>query len=462
MKLITPKDLIGSTVVRISLTYGLILLVIILMFGGYVYWRVSAQMWQQLDQHIASEIEALAETYQTGGLQGMLQVIDERLARVPDRRSIYLVENNQGQWLIGNITKWPVGIEEPGGWVSFKVFDKSVNKMTSARVRTFALNSGGRLLVGRDTGELLNTLKLIRQALIWGIALASITAIGGGVMFATRAWSKLSAIQEVSRKVCAGNLNVRVPESDGTTDLDDLSRSMNIMLDEINRLMAGIEQVSDNIAHDLRTPLARVRNRLSSVEEQSNEAQRYGLNRCIEEVDELIETFNAILRIARLNISDRTILKKRCDLDEVVANCFELYSPVAEQRKQCISISGRAGEIAGDPQLITQAICNVLDNAIKFSPHNSSIKIILSGNDSNAEVDISDKGCGLEPQEREQVFQRFYRGDRARQTKGNGLGLSLVKAIVDAHQAKLMLGDNLPGLSVKMIFPRRLSALSLA
>ena len=442
-----------STIARVTIVYLTILLATLSSLGAYVYWRVSEQMWQQLELHIETEIEGLAEQYQTSGLHGMLQVIDERLARIPDRRSIYLVEDKSGQWLMGNISKWPQAAIDNDGWLTFEVFDKSQQAMTSARVRTFTLSSGARLLVGRDTSDIINTASLIRQALFWGVGIALLLGCGCAIFFSRRAWTKLREIGEVTQKVVGGELDVRVPEQDSFNDLDELARNINLMLEEINHLMTGIERVSDNIAHDLKTPLARVRNRLADVADQSDLEIRTNANACLHEIDELIATFNSILRIARLEYCDKSIFNTRCDLNLVAENCVELYRPIAEDRQQSISVHGNAGEIVADEQLINQAICNMLDNAIKFSNPSSTVEVMLCRDAKTAGITVADHGCGIDQDDEEKVLQRFYRAEPARHSKGNGLGLSLVKAIADAHDANLCLENNHPGLKISLTFP---------
>ena len=448
-----------STVARITATYLVLLIAIASALGAYVYWRVNEQMWHQLEQHIASEVEGLAEQFRVRGLAGMLRIIDERLARIPDRRSIYLVEDRFGTWLIGNITEWPTAPGDANGWITFELYDRAAGQMTQARVQTFRLPSGARLLVGRDTADIHQTTALIRQALLWGIAFAVVLAGLLAVLFSRRAWARLQEINETSRKVVAGDLQVRVPDRGKSSDLDELSRNMNSMLEEINRLMAGVERVSDNIAHDLRTPLARVRNRLNSMTKTADPASRRDIDNCLKEVDELIDSFNAILRIARLSHQEKSANKSHCDLREVVASCVELYSPLAEKEGLSITFHGASADLFADEQLLKQAICNILDNAIKFSHRGGRISLAINSEAGQHRLLIADQGTGIPAAEREKVLERFYRGDGARQTKGSGLGLSMVKAIADHHQARLILDDNRPGLKVILEFPRAISPL---
>ncbi len=450
----TIEDFRRSTVARITLVYLVILLATISSLGLYVYWRVSEQMWQQLERHIETEVEGLAEQYQSRGLRGMLKLIDERLARIPDRRSIYLVEDQYGQWLIGNISKWPEAAVDENGWLSFELYDKSTSAMTSARVHVFRLNSGARLLVGRDTGEIIRTKLLIRNALMWGTGFALLLGCGCAILFSRRAWAKLRIISNVTQQVVKGDLDVRVPHDGSKNDLEELSQNINLMLEEINHLMVGIKRVSDNIAHDLKTPLARVRNRFADFENQSDVELRGTVNSCVHEVDELIATFNSILRIARLEYKDPGDFGSTLDVDSIVENCIELYRPIAEDKQQQLTFSGCAAPVVGDEQLITQAICNLLDNAIKFAEPATTVSIQLEDDQRGAIVTISDEGPGIEDKEKAHVFERFYRGQKGRDKTGNGLGLSLVKAIVDAHGATLELSDNHPGLRVTLRFPK--------
>lgn len=448
------KRLRRSTVARITLVHLLVLVVTVTSLGAYVYWRVTEQMWQQVDRHIATEVESLAEQYRQRGLNGMLGIIDERIARVPDRRSIYLVEDGFGNWLIGNISAWPSAATKGDGWLTFELYDRATSSMTSARVRTFRLDSGARLLVGRDVQDIHRTTSLIRRALLGGVLFAILLAATVGVLFSRRAWVRLKEINKTSHRVVAGDLQVRVPECQGNSDLDELARNINMMLDEINHLVIGIERVSDNIAHDLRTPLARVRNRLKELEDQSGETGNATIASCRVEIDELIATFNAILRIARLEHYDNPDHKTCCDLDILAANCVALYEPVAEEKQIQMSYLGMQAPVVCDEQLINQAICNLLDNAIKFSPAGGKVDLTLEVSDTRCVLTVCDNGAGISEGDKEKVLQRFYRGESSRRTKGNGLGLSLVSAVAKYHQAELTLGNNFPGLRASLVFPR--------
>ncbi|MEM7469524.1 MAG: two-component sensor histidine kinase, partial [Pseudomonadota bacterium] len=341
-----------STFARITFSYIVLLVSAILLLSAFVYWRVSSQMWSQLEQHVATEVESLAEQYQSDGLAGMVRVIDQRLARVPDRRSIYLLEDRFGQWVIGNINAWPTDTPDENGWLDFQIYDQSKQVLTNARVQIFKLSSGARLLVGRDTRDVLQTAALIKQVLAWGIAIVSILGCVLALVFSNRAGAKLRLLNQTSHRVIAGDLAVRVPVDETNCDLDELSVNINAMLEEINRLMRGIERVSDNIAHDLRTPLARVRNRISDVYAHSDDNMRDTLSNCLNDLDELNATFSSILRIARLENSDTSCFETYCDLFSVLENCVELYAPIAEEKALTLTIDAEPISLKGDEQLL--------------------------------------------------------------------------------------------------------------
>jgi len=261
---------------------------------------------------------------------------------------------------------------------------------------------------------------------------------------------RIESINDTCREIIYGDLSRRIPMRSADDDFDQLAGNLNNMLDQIEVLMAGVRQVSDNIAHDLRTPLARLRNRLEALREQVTEdGPRELLDQASAEADGLLATFKALLRIGQIESGSRRAGFMGVDLSSLLQDVTELYEPLADDKGQRIELKLTSGrQIRGDRDLLFQAFANLLDNAIKYTPDNGQIQVELTG----AQVSFADNGPGIPEEARDKVFQRFYRLETCRSTPGNGLGLSLVAAVGYLHNARIRLADNAPGLRVIMNF----------
>ena len=418
----------------------------------FIYWSTAASIERQTDETIEAEIQGLAERYDTDGLSGLSTQIAERLRRQqPGDSSLYLLTDQRLQPLVGNLSGWPKQKADETGWLDFRLGDDISGKVHMARARVFRVRGMYHLLVGRNMSELEQTRKRIINTLIWGSLIMFGFALLGGVMMNRSVTRRIDTINKTSRAIMTGNLSERIPSRKIGDEFDQLSDNLNHMLDQIELLMDGVRRVSDNIAHDLRTPLARLRNRLETAREGGgNEQQRMELiDRAIQEADGLLQTFGALLRIARIEANNLQASFTDVDLGQVLRDVSDLYEPVAEQKGQKIMINGHSSVfVKGDRDLLFQALANLFDNAIKYSPDFSSIRATLGRN----ELTLCDSGSGISESERDNVFQRFYRADSSRSTTGSGLGLSLVQAVVTVHKMKIKLNDNNPGLCVVLKF----------
>jgi signal transduction histidine kinase len=446
-------NLKSSTTFRISAAFVAIFSLGVLAFGGFLYWATAGYMERETNAVIEAEIEALADIYRRGGAGGLISIIKERVERDPGRSSLYLLTDQRGYSLVGNLDGWPAVRPNESGWVEFPLRDARTQTISTARVRPFRLAGGFNLLVGRDIGPLIATAKLIRQALMIGVSLTMVVGIGAATFVSVRILRRLESINRTSRRVIDGDLDQRVPVLGRHDDLDQLGANLNEMLDEIQSLMTGIQQVTDNVAHDLRTPLTRIRNRLERMREGTEGAGSAGeIVACIAEVDRLMSTFDALLRITRLESGADRAKFERVDLMTLVADATELYEPFAGEHGTRLNVTLRPACTDGDRELLFQAVCNVIDNAVKFCP-GGAIDIFVGVVDERPIVVVADDGPGLPSEEFDRVFERFYRGERARSSPGSGLGLSLVKAAADFHGATVKLAHNHPGLRVLIEFP---------
>ncbi|MFT4582749.1 MAG: signal transduction histidine kinase [Gammaproteobacteria bacterium] len=434
--------------------FVLLLVSAIFFMGGFIYWSTIGFMDRQTSAVIETDIEGLADVYSRDGLRGLIDTIESRIKRDPQRSSIYLVTDHQKRAVVGNISAWPNAGPNDTGWIEFRLKDPAAGITTRARSRPFLLPGGVNILVGRDVRMLEDVKLLIGRSLLWSMIIASIVGISAGLLITRRVGRRLETISETSRGVILGDLSRRVPLHGSADDLDQLGRGLNAMLDEIQQLLSGIEHVTDNIAHDLRTPLSRLRNRLVNLRETLGDRSdaTIALDTCLTELDQLLATFSAILRITKLEASGAGRHVDFIQMNEVVAAAIDLYEPLGGEKGISIQSQLEDVVIRGDRDLILQATCNLLDNAIKFSAQDGRIDVDLREDGEAIWLRIADHGIGIRGDDRNKVFERFFQGQHAREIDGAGLGLSMVKAIVNHHEATISLQDNYPGLRVKVKF----------
>lgn len=430
---------------------------------AFIYWRTAGFMTAQTDETIEAEIAGLAEQYRSRGVNGLITIIRERVARDPNAKSIYLLTTEDSLKLAGNIENWPEGSGSAGGgWINF-----TLNPIVGwqgperlARARIFEVQGGLRLLVGRDVDDVTNLKRVIETAINWGMGITLALALLGGFLMSRSTTRRIEVINNTSRRIMNGHLSLRIPTRGTEDDFDQLAENLNQMLDRIVYLMEGIRHVSDSIAHDLRTPLTRLRNQLeNTLITVDNEEAREHVGQAVAEADQLLATFNALLRIARLETRGNSANLTVVALDELVSDACELYEALAEDKEQSFSQSLEAGvKIEGDRDLMFQMISNLIDNAIKYTPEQGAINVIVRKERAGAVFEVQDSGIGIPDDEKDQVFQRFYRVGKSRSLPGNGLGLSLVSAVAEIHQGQILLSDTNPdevppGLTVSVRMP---------
>lgn len=297
-------------------------------------------------------------------------------------------------------------------------------------------------------GEIENT----QQIIIWlgcGVIVAMAVVILVGYLVGKYVVNLINIISNTADEIMkSGDLSQRIPLSHDRDDLSKLAQLLNSMFERIEELVAGVRQVSDNIAHDLRTPLARLRNKIEKFDGSAAEKEEL-----MKEADTLINIFNALLRIARIESGKETAKFKQVDMRGLIADVVEFYEPLAEEKQQVLQVKLVESKIAGDKDLLFQALANLLDNAIKFSPKKGKISISSQVKKDVFIIKISDSGAGITIADRDKVFTRFYRAEASRSMAGHGLGLSLVKAVVDAHNGKIKILDSEVGLSIQLDFP---------
>jgi signal transduction histidine kinase len=455
------RRLVSTHAFRLAGLYFAVFVLSVLGLLFFVYWTSADFVERQTEATLNAEITGLAEQYAQRGLSGLVQIVAARSAGDRGDGMLYLVTNRDGRPLAGNITGWPEGEIAPSGSLSFRI-DVSLNGHTEthpARGVLFEIPDGYRLLVGRDISDAAAFREHIKLTLLWSGLVALAIGLAGGAVMSRNMLRRVEQVNRTAERVIAGNLSDRVPRRGTNDEFDQLAANLNGMLDQIERLMAGMREVSDNVAHDLKTPLARLRARLELALLGSDDpaGQAEAIRCAIGEADRLLATFNALLSIAEAEAGARRDATERLDLAQVARAAAELYEPVAEEKGFSLGFDAQPGVmIRGDRHLLSQAIANLLDNALKYGGSGGGggdIQVAVRRSEHGALLEIADRGPGIPEADRDAVFDRFIRLEPSRSTPGNGLGLSLVRAVARRHDGMVSLADNRPGLKVLVEFP---------
>jgi signal transduction histidine kinase len=442
--------LFRSSVFRLTLGYMALFALSVGALSAFIYSSTLGYLDAQTNAIIEAEISGLYEQYERRGLRGLADIIEERVARDPQRRSFYLLADAIGRRLAGNVSSWPAGVDDARGqWVDFVQYDSD----TPVRAMLLRVGPGFRLLVGRDIRELSEIRRVLRSASFYGITLTLGLALVGGLLLAMSAERRLAEINRTTRQIMAGDLSRRAPRRGTGDEHDELAQNINAMLDQIENLLAGMRHVGDSVAHDLRGPITRLRNRLETV--ASSEApRREDVAECVTQLDQVLATFNALLRIARVESGAYRSAFATVDLERIVRDVCDLYQAAADERRVTLRCEAHASvDVFGDRELLAQVLTNLVDNAIKYTPEGGEVRVELARSGDTARLTVADTGPGIPAADRSRVLQRFTRLDQARSLPGNGLGLALVNAVTLQHHGRLTLGDNAPGLVVTVELP---------
>jgi signal transduction histidine kinase len=447
-----------TTAFKLASIYLGLFIVFAVFVLGYLSWNTQRLLDRQITENIQSEIDALALQYQQGGIRRLITVMERR-----GRQSgsfIYLLVDLRGDSITGNAILRVPALEQRAGWIDarFNWPDESAEIRRLAKIRVFVLPTGLRLFVGRDLEEKERLQEVIRRARGWSLLM--VIVLGGfTAWFVTRrVLSRVDAIAASSRAIMSGNLSERLPVTNTNDEFDRLSRHLNEMLDRIGDLMTGLRQLSDNVAHDLRTPLTRLRNGVEEALRKATtmEESRGALEKAIEESDGLIRVFDALLMIARAESGNLATSLRVMDVSEMLRGIVELYEPSAEEAGlPLIAHAPSPAFVKANRELLGRAVSNLIDNALKYGGAGAGATIHASVTvDANrVKLIIADRGAGIPEADRQRVMERFVRLDDSRGKPGFGLGLSLVAAVALLHGGTLRLEDNAPGLRAVIDLP---------
>ena len=465
----TTFRLLRTQAFRIVLVYVLLFAFSVTALLFFTYWNTRRTLDDQTDQTIDAEITGLSEQYNGLNITRLANSVINRSAH--PGQALYILADSAHRYLAGNLSSWPSITADPGNFVEFD-YERMVNNVPETRrargrlIPLTTLTGNFYLLVAEDVHDRDITQRMFTTTLPWTVALILVFGLLGGGLMSRNMLRRLDSINRTSGEIMAGNLTRRVPMSGAHDEFDVLAENLNLMLDRIERLMKGMREVTDSVAHDLRTPLNRLRQRLeqSQARMQAAGSDSSEIERAIADADQLIGTFNALLLIAETDAGTMRGSMSPLDLSSVAADVSELYEPLAEERGVSLTLlkpSGAAGDtvIEGNRSLISQALANLVDNAIKYTPPGGRITIRPALNFQSVDISVADSGPGIPPEERPRVVERFVRLEASRHSPGTGLGLALVQAVAHFHHAELLLEDNAPGLRATLRFPRPASRL---
>ncbi|MEK7883834.1 sensor histidine kinase [Methyloversatilis sp. NSM2] len=451
LRLSTSARLTLANSALLAAGFGLLLMLVTWLAGQYMLGHV--------EESVEAELDILTAEFRVDGVRGISGLIRQRLdVRSANHDRVYRLEDAAGNLLIGNLDRWP----DNAGRESLPLRLPSLlhRGQTEIVARWVRLPDGSRLLVGFDEYEVEQVRSDIRRAALVSFGLMLLASLGGGYLITRAALRPVETIRRAAQQIMDGDLQHRVPlrSGDGADEFDRLAQTLNGMLDRIARLIATVRGATDNIAHDLRSPLTRHRARIEAALSHPPTADELPdwLERNLADVDQVLSTFQSLLRIARV---DSGLLRgefSELDVGRLVRDAIELMEPLAEERGLRLVVSAPEGAACtGHRDLLFQTVLNLIDNAIKYSPHGGTVELSLTRDGDDWRLCVRDEGPGIPAAERERVFERLYRLESARDTPGLGLGLSLVQSVVALHRGTIALDDAAPGLAVTLRLPAR-------
>ncbi len=457
-----------TTAVRLSAVYLLLFATCAAFLVFYVSSMSENLLQQQMREAVAQETEQIERVFDNNGMNGLLRTL-ERRSRQPGA-NLYVIASPTGEVLAGNVASLQPGVLDTEGWTEtpfrYQRYQEEArgNNRPMAYAQVSVLSNGLRVLVGRDLGEPENFRYLVRQALMVALGVMGVGALAIWYLIGRNALKRMDRMSGASQRIMAGDLSQRLPTSGSGDEFDRLSESLNTMLGRIEKLNEGLKQVSDNIAHDLKTPLTRLRNKAEAALAGGEKADhRTALEEMITESDQLIRTFNALLMISRVEAGQAPAEMSAIDISGIAHDSAELYEPVAEDCGLKLVTEVADGiEIKGNRELVGQALGNLIDNAVKYAEGSGGepeVRISLARREGDVVLSVSDSGPGVPENKRDDVVKRFVRLDDSRSKPGTGLGLSLAVAVMEMHHGRLELDSTHPerennrGLTVRMVFP---------
>ncbi len=444
-----------STSTRLAFAIGGLFLLSYLLLGAGLYYAVSRIFTQDLHEVIRLDSDDLVQLYSESGHTGLMTEISERTAAPDDDNAVYELIAPNGRLLAGQFATLPDSARSGNGWIEFD--ERNVDGLVRVIAKVQRLRDGSHLLTGRRSRNQDRFEALVRRT-SW-FALLAAAGLGGLIGWITARWvaRRLESTYDITRRVGAGELALRIPADDSDDAFDRLAKRINAMLDRIQELLDGVRHATDHIAHDLRTPLTRLRNRLEDMRSEHVQPAQFAaeLDAATAETDQLLATFSALLRLTRIEAQTVGIDDPELAMQPLVLDAVELYAPIAGERGIVLDAQTVPCSLRGDADQLFQLAANLLDNALKYATPETRVTLRLYDDGDALFLLVGDHGAGIPSADRERVFDRFVRLEEHRGSQGSGLGLSLVRAIAHRHGGVVTLEDNSPGLRVRVRLPHR-------
>jgi signal transduction histidine kinase len=456
------RTIFSTTATRLSALYLVLFTVCAFTLVFYMTGEAARFLSNQTRTAVSEEIQDLNQVYTRNGLPGLVRAIDRR-SRAPGA-NLYLIADGAGAVLAGNVAGLDNTILRKEGWTRepFKYLrfsEEGVEKSHRALAHIFVLPNGMRILVGRDLGEPERFRQIIQRSLTFALGMMGIGAFLIWFFVGRHALKRIDGMSDASRRIMGGDLTGRLPVAGSGDEFDRLADNLNQMLAKISDLNDGLKQVSDNIAHDLKTPLTRLRNRADAALNARDVTtdNKAALEDIIGQSDQLIRTFNSILMISRLEAGYSSERMEELDLALIAEDVTELYEPLADEAGVKLNfVPSQPLKIKGNRELLSQSLSNIVDNSIKYSRSTNGgavVEVQVSKANGQPSVTVCDNGPGIPPEDRDRATERFVRLEKSRSEPGSGLGLSLAKAVMKLHKGELKLGSEGVGLKVSLVFP---------
>jgi signal transduction histidine kinase len=452
------KAVRSSSTLKLAFIYVIAFCAAIFGLLGFVYWSTVTYLYEISDHAITTENAVMTKAYEAGGRDGLVTLINQRLTDPFFKNWVYLLVDQSFDHLAGNLKGWPAALPAHDGWSTVITADRQSEAAKRPPVRAMQqiLPDGYHLLVGRNIDDLDRFGENVTIGLASAAILFLLLAAAAGISTARRSVARIEAINATSQKIMRSGLGERIPLRGTGDEWDGLAENLNSMLDRIGQLVETNRQVSENVAHDLRTPLTRIRGRLERACNGELDLAQYQslVIDTISGLDEVLVTFSSLLRISYIEARDRTAAFRDIDLSGIVREVVELFEPAADEKGVRLLLSaGDAVSVVGDRDLLFDAISNLVDNALKHGGDQGEVEIAVDQAVDGPLLWIADRGPGIPIAERKHVLRRFYRLERSRNSPGNGLGLSLVAAVANLHDARIEMTENSPGLRIELHFP---------
>lgn len=421
---------------------------------AFVYWSTRSVIENELREVVEAEIRGLEYDYGRQGMPGLVAAINRRAGAPGEPDAVYLLASRDGQRIAGNLARWPVGVVPGSGWIELTLNRTDTGREVLVSATTFRLRTGEGLLVGRDAQARVEFNHTLVQALLWALGVTGFLALITGWLLSRLVLSRIGDIAATAGEIVHGDIARRVPLRGTGDEFDRLAEALNRMLDRISDLVADLRMVTDSVAHDLRSPLTRLQAHLAeSLDETLPQRERQGLiERALAEADGVLRAFTALLDITRVDAGMGRDQFEPVDLARLAEDVADLYAPPAEEKEITLTVAGSAGPVSGHPQLLANAVANLVENALKHTPGRNEVRLEVADTPEGPAISVADRGPGVPAADRERILDRFVRLDGARGSPGAGLGLSLVAAVARMHGARLELADNEPGLRVTLTF----------